>query len=235
MDAILKASLPKLREKLLEALQAVLPIAAIVLVLCFTIAPVSPSILLCFLLGAAMIVVGIMFFTLGAEMSMTPMGERVGAVITKSRNTVSENGSVARGVCVTEPDGTLHSVTERTRIETYENGVHFTEDGGASWTDLPGDTPVSMNLWGFGKSFLDEAEQRFAGWLTENLPKNPLKCEYFLPLVVTELIEEGKAKIQVLRSTDKWYGVTYREDKPLVVEAIARKTAEGQYPENLWA
>ena len=130
------------------------------------------------------------------------------------RNTVSENGSVARGVCVTEPDGTLHSVTERTRIETYENGVHFTEDGGASWTDLPGDTPVSMNLWGFGKSFLDEAEQRFAGWLTENLPKNPLKCEYFLPLVVTELIEEGKAKIQVLRSTDKWYGVTYREDKP---------------------
>ena len=128
------------------------------------------------------------------------------------RNTVSENGSVARGVCVTNPDGTLHS-----------------------WTDLPGDTPVSMNLWGFGKSFLDEAEQRFAGWLTENLPKNPLKCEYFLPLVVTELIEEGKAKIQVLRSTDKWYGVTYREDKPLVVEAIARKTAEGQYPENLWA
>ena len=85
MDAILKASLPKLREKLLEALQAVLPIAAIVLVLCFTIAPVSPSILLCFLLGAAMIVLGIMFFTLGAEMSMTPMGERVGAVITKSR------------------------------------------------------------------------------------------------------------------------------------------------------
>ena len=85
VDAILKASLPKLREKLLEALQAVLPIAALVLVLCFTIAPVSPSILLCFLLGAAMIVLGIMFFTLGAEMSMTPMGERVGAVITKSR------------------------------------------------------------------------------------------------------------------------------------------------------
>ena len=85
MDTILKASLPKLREKLLEALQAVLPITAIVLVLCFTIAPVSPSILLCFLLGAAMIAAGIMFFTLGAEMSMTPMGERVGAVLTKSR------------------------------------------------------------------------------------------------------------------------------------------------------
>ena len=151
------------------------------------------------------------------------------------QNTVSENGSVARGVCVTNPDGTLHSVTERTRIETYENGVHYTEDGGASWIDLPGETPVSMNLWGFGRSFLVEAEQRFAGWLTENLPKNPLKCEYFLPLVVTELIEENKAKIRVLRSTDKWYGVTYREDKPLVVQAIARKTAEGQYPEDLWS
>ena len=86
MDNILKASLPKLREKLLEALQAVLPIVAIVLVLCFTIAPISPSILLCFLLGAAMIIVGIMFFTLGAEMSMSPMGERVGAMLTKSRS-----------------------------------------------------------------------------------------------------------------------------------------------------
>lgn len=151
------------------------------------------------------------------------------------KNTLSENGSVARGVCIKNEDGTLQSVTERTRIEPYADGVHYTEDGGASWTDLPGDTLVSMNLWGFGKSFLDEAENRFAAWLDANLPTNPLKCEYFLPLVVTELIEEGKAKIQVLRSTDKWYGVTYREDKPLVVEAIARKTAEGQYPENLWA
>ena len=151
------------------------------------------------------------------------------------RNTVSENGSVARGICALNEDSTLHSVTERTRIETYEGGIHYTEDGGESWTDLPGETPVSMNLWGFGKSFLEEADRRFAGWLTEQLAKDPLKCEYFLPLVVTELIEEGKAKIQVLRSTDKWYGVTYREDKPLVVEAIARKTAEGQYPENLWA
>ena len=150
------------------------------------------------------------------------------------QNTLSENGSVARGVCIKNEDGTLQSVTERTRIEPCAGGAHYTEDGGESWTDLPGDTPVSMTLWGFGKSFLDEAEQRFAGWLTQNLPVNPLKCEYFLPLVVTELIEENKAKIQVLRSTDKWFGVTYREDKPLVVEAIARKTAEGQYPEKLW-
>ena len=151
------------------------------------------------------------------------------------QNTVSENGSVARGVCQPNPDGTLHSVTERTRIETYAGGIHYTEDGGESWTDLPGKTPVSMNLWGFGKSFLEEADRRFAGWLDENLAKNPLKCEYFLPLVVTELLEEGKARVQLLHSADKWYGVTYREDKPVVVDAIARMTREGLYPEDLWA
>ena len=150
------------------------------------------------------------------------------------RNTLSENGSVARGVCVTNPDGSLHSVTERTCIEPSAAGAHYTEDGGKTWTELPADTPVSMNLWGFGKSFLDEAEQRFAGWLTENLPKNPLKCEYFLPTVVTELIDEHKAAVKLLRSHDKWYGVTYREDKPFVVAAIDRMTKEGLYPENLW-
>ena len=151
------------------------------------------------------------------------------------KNTVSENGSVARGVCVANADGTLRSVTERTRIETYENGIHYTEDGGESWHDLPADAPVSMNLWGFGKSFLDEAERRFAGWLTENLPKNPLKCEYFLPTVASELIDEGKAAVTILHSRDKWYGVTYREDKPTVVAAIAQKTQDGLYPEDLWA
>ena len=131
------------------------------------------------------------------------------------RNTVSENGSVARGICALNEDSTLRSVTERTRIETYADGIHYTEDG--------------------GESFVQEADRRFARWLDENLEKNPLKCEYFLPLVVSELIGEKKAAVKVLRSTDKWYGVTYREDKPVVVEAIARKTVDGLYPENLWA
>lgn len=146
------------------------------------------------------------------------------------KNTVSEHGSVARGVCTLHPDGTLAQVTERTRIETGAQGIRYTEDGGASWAALPEDAPVSMNLWGFGASFLEEAGQRFAGWLEANLPANPLKCEYFLPLVVSELIDEGKATVQVLRSTDKWYGVTYREDKPAVTAALARMTAAGQYP-----
>ena len=150
------------------------------------------------------------------------------------KNTVSENGSVARGVCVANPDGTLQSVTERTRIETHDKKICYSEDGGASWTEIGGNTPVSMNLWGFTKSFLQEAENRFADWLTENLPKNPLKCEYFLPLVVSELIDEKKATVTILHSADKWYGVTYREDKPTVVNAIKNKIEAGIYPMNLW-
>ena len=150
------------------------------------------------------------------------------------KNTVSENGSVARGVCVANPDGTLQSVTERTRIETHDEKICYSEDGGASWTEIGGNTPVSMNLWGFTKSFLQEAENRFADWLTENLPKNPLKCEYFLPLVVSELIDEKKATVTVLHSADKWYGVTYREDKPAVVNAIKNKIEAGIYPMDLW-
>lgn len=150
------------------------------------------------------------------------------------KNTVSENGSVARGVCVPTDDGCLANVTERTRIETFEDGsIRYTEDG-ENWVTLPGDTPVSMNLWGFGKSFLMEAEQRFAAWLEKNVPLNPMKCEYFLPLVVSALIDENKAKVKVLQSTDKWYGVTYKEDKPVVVAAIQQKIQDGLYPANLW-
>ena len=150
------------------------------------------------------------------------------------KNTVSENGSVARGVCVPDSNGCLANVTERTRIETFEDGkIRYTEDG-EQWVELPGETPVSMNLWGFSKSFLVEAEQRFAAWLKENVPNNPMKCEYFLPLVVSALIDEGKATVKVLQSTDKWYGVTYKEDKPVVVAAIQKKISDGVYPENLW-
>lgn len=146
------------------------------------------------------------------------------------KNTVTQNGSVSRGVCVADPEGMLESVTERTKI-TQEGGViHFTEDEGKSWTELPGDTPVSMGLWGFTASFLPEAQNRFVSFLEENLDKNPLKCEYFLPSIVSSLIDEGKAQVRMLHSADKWYGVTYKEDKPEVVAAIARMTAEGLYP-----
>lgn len=110
----------------------------------------------------------------------------------------------------------------------------YTEDGGESWTALPGDTTVSMNLWGFNRSFLDEAERRFPAFLDKTLVENPMKGEYFLPSVVEQLIGAGKAQVKVLLSQDKWYGVTYREDKPAVATAIAAMTAAGLYPDELW-
>lgn len=149
-------------------------------------------------------------------------------------NTVTEHGYVARGVCVEDEDNYLVSVTEHTHIEKDGEGARFTEDGGNTWTDLPGNTIVSMNMWGLTKSFMAEAWAGFPAFLDKALSENPLKCEYFLPSVISSLIQCGKARAMVLKSQDKWYGVTYREDKPVVVAAIAEKTAAGIYPEKLW-
>ena len=145
-------------------------------------------------------------------------------------NTVSTNGSVSRGVCTLDEQNHLVNVTERTRIETYQGGIHFTEDDGASWTDLPADAVVSMNLWGFTPDFLDRAREGFAAFLNASLPVNPLKCEYYLPSVVTAALEQGTARVTVLTSSDRWHGITYREDKPELVEALRRMSAEGLYP-----
>ncbi len=150
------------------------------------------------------------------------------------RNTVTENGSVARGVCNVDEDGTLIDIHERTAIEKDGDNARYTEDGGRSWTALPGGTLVSMNMWGFDRSFLDEAGDRFPAFLDKALAENPLKGEYFLPSVVDQLIREGKAQVQVLLSEDKWYGITYREDKPTVTAAVAAMTEAGLYPDELW-
>ena len=149
-------------------------------------------------------------------------------------NTVTENGSVARGICEEDEHNFLLRVTERTRIEAEGADARFTEDGGETWIHLSGDTVVSMNLWGFTRSFMDEARARFPAFLDKTLAENPLKGEYFLPSVVTQLLDEHKARVKVLRSADKWYGVTYREDRPVVLRAIADMTASGLYPDNLW-
>ena len=150
-------------------------------------------------------------------------------------NTVTENGHVARGVCVEDENHFLKTVTERTHIEKDGANARYTEDDGKTWTALSGDTVVSMNLWGLSSGFMAEAEKRFPAFLDTALQENPLKGEYFLPSVVSALIEEGRARVKVLRSTDKWYGVTYQADKPVVVEAIREKTAQGLYPDDLWA
>ena len=147
-------------------------------------------------------------------------------------NTVSENGSVSRGVCELDERSRLVRVTERTRIEKRDGGIAYTEDGGESWVPLPETAVVSMNLWGFTPDFVARAQAGFAAFLTENLPRNPLKCEYYLPSVVTAALADGAAEVTVLTSPDKWHGITYREDKPELVAALARMAQEGLYPKD---
>lgn len=148
--------------------------------------------------------------------------------------TLTENGHVARGVCVTDADGHLVKINERTHIEKRGDDTAYTEDDGKTWTVIPQGSTVSMNMWGFTESILEELHTRFRAFLDENLEKNPLKCEYFLPFVVDELLLEDRATVQVLKTDDRWYGVTYKEDKPQVVAAIRALKEQGLYPQKLW-
>ena len=150
------------------------------------------------------------------------------------RNTVTEHGSVARGVCEVT-DGKLTNITERTKIYKRGEDAAYTEDDGQTFTDLPGSTIVSMNLWGFSAGLIDQLWARFPAFLDKNLPVNPLKCEYFLPFVVDEQIRDGSASVSVLPCEETWYGVTYREDLESVQQAIADMKANGIYKEDLWA
>ena len=149
-------------------------------------------------------------------------------------NTLTDFGSVARGICKITQRHMLESVTERTRIEKHGFDAVYTEDDGETWLGLPLDTTVSMNLWGFTPSIFPELDSRFSLFLDNILPDNPLKGEYFLPMVVSSLIHERKADVKVLDSPDKWYGVTYKEDKKAVVSAISKMKRDGIYPINLW-
>ncbi|MBR2309354.1 MAG: nucleotidyltransferase [Oscillospiraceae bacterium] len=148
-------------------------------------------------------------------------------------NTVTENGSVARGVCGVDEKGYLAKIDERTRIEKLENGIHFTEDG-ENWEFLEDNTIVSMNMWGLTPGFLDMVKLQFPDFLENQVPGNPLKAEFLLPRSVDTLLKEGKLTVKVLTSADKWYGVTYAADKPVVVAALKNLTEEGKYPDGLW-
>ena len=149
------------------------------------------------------------------------------------KNTVTDNGYVARGVCALDENNELVSVTERTRIEKRGDKIAYSEDDGCTWTEIDGDTLVSMNMWGFTQSILKEIRSGFASFLEKGLAENPLKCEYFLPSVVSGLLSSKKAAVAVLESEDKWYGVTYKEDKPAVTAAVQAMKASGMYPEKL--
>ena len=149
-------------------------------------------------------------------------------------NTLTENGSVSRGVCEVNDEELLTAITERTTIEKRPDGAAYTEDGGATYTHLDGDTVVSMNLWGFQRPVLERMEQMFRRFLTDAVPANPMKAEFYLPLLPDALIADGSGTVQVLTSNARWYGVTYREDLPGVVAAIAAMKDSGQYPDHLW-
>lgn len=149
-------------------------------------------------------------------------------------NTLTENGSVARGVCVVDNNNYLLTINERTRIEKHGNEAQYTLDDGETWVTLPKESLVSMNMWGFTASIMDELENSFVKFLKDNVPNNPLKAEYFLPFVVDELLQEKKATVTVLKTPDVWHGVTYKEDKPCVMAAIKKLKDSGMYPDILW-
>jgi len=150
------------------------------------------------------------------------------------KNTVTEHGHVARGVCLLNEADYLQNVTERTHIEMLPDGIAFTEDDGEHWTKLADDTVVSMNFWGFTASMMKELEAGLPEFFETIVRINPLKGEYFLPGVADRLIREGKARVKVMTSQDKWYGVTYKEDKENVRDALQAMKDKGLYPEKLW-
>lgn len=149
-------------------------------------------------------------------------------------NTLTENGFVSRGVCKTSEQGFLTEITERTKIQWKDGEIVYTEDDGKTWKNLAKGTTVSMNFWGFTPSMMKEMEVGFPAALDKILAENPLKGEYFLPGVVDRLLREGKAEIKVLKSRDRWYGVTYKEDKESVVSALQSMKDKGEYPDKLW-
>ena len=149
-------------------------------------------------------------------------------------NTLTENGYVSRGVCQLSEDSLLTDITERTKIQWQDDKIVYTEDDGETWVELPRGTFVSMNFWGFTASMMKEMEDRFPAFLDKAMVENPMKGEYFLPGVVDQLIQEGQAEVKVLKSMDRWYGVTYKEDKESVVDALQSMKDKGEYPDVLF-
>lgn len=147
-----------------------------------------------------------------------------------AKNTLTEHGSVARGVCEVDANGELVNIVERLKIYKTPEGPAYTEDDGATFVHFPEDNLVSMNFFGFTPALFPALEARFPKFLTEALEKNPLKGEFLIPQEVGRMLQAGKASVRVLSSPDRWYGVTYREDKPEVMKALNDLTDAGAYP-----
>lgn len=150
-------------------------------------------------------------------------------------NTLTENGTVSRGVCEVDGDGRLIRVTERTKIEKRETAAAYLEEDGETWTELPFDTTVSMNCWGFTTDIFRHLETELRSFYNASVPTNPLKCEFYLPFAVQAQMEAGLCDVTVYPTDATWQGVTYHEDKPRVKAAISELIAQGEYPSDLWA
>ncbi len=157
------------------------------------------------------------------------LASMIGYVIS---NTLSDHGTVNRGVCAMDPDGFLTEVHERLKIQRMENGQIFYQDADGSRHPLKDDDLVSMNFWGFHPTVFETIRRQFVDFVREN-GSDP-KSEFFIPIFVDKQIRQGEAKVKVLTSHDKWYGVTYREDKPIVQAAFKELIATGKYPAPLW-
>ena len=162
----------------------------------------------------------------GAKNDYAMVGFRVG-------NTLSENGTVSRGVCSTNKEGNLTTVVERTKIERRDGKVQYLDDNG-SWVTVDDNTPVSMNVWGFTPDYLEYSEEYFKEFLSDPRNMENKKSEYFIPMMVNKLITDGTATVKVLDTTSTWFGVTYPEDREGVVERIKRLVDEGVYPSRLF-
>ena len=149
------------------------------------------------------------------------------------KNCLTENGTVARGICTVSPDGSLETVTERTKIQGPAEAPSYTEDG-EHWIPLDPESPVSLNTWGFRPGFMAALEEEFLKFLEQDLPQNPEKAEFFLPFAVNARLATGQDSAAVVPTQERWYGMTYAQDLPLVREAVARMTAGGVYPPGLW-
>ena len=149
-------------------------------------------------------------------------------------NTLTDHGHVARGVCRVNEAGYLEKIDERTMIQKIDGQAHFSEDGGETFVPVSNTAPVSMNMWGFPLAYLRALEEKFPEFLKKTVKENPLKGEFYLPVVVDELLSEKKATVKVLHSADKWFGVTYKEDKPGVEAGIQQLKDKGVYPVKLW-
>ena len=148
-------------------------------------------------------------------------------------NTLTDNGSVSRGICTVDDNGFLVDIVERTRIIKTEDGAAYTENE-KDYIPIRSDSVTSMNIWGFSADFLEEIDAAFERFYKDELPQNIEKAECYLPFVVDDLIRSGKAKVKVLHSSDRWFGVTYKEDKEYVRSRIAQLKADGEYPKVLW-